>query len=178
MPRPKTKGIVESVGQLLREITQLEYTPTLVGGMALALLGSDRVTKDFDFLIEDEARMQKKLMAIFYKHGFELVSKLNATGGVMRTVDNPNVAHAKLNMNPPKSAYFFNRDLDLRIDLLFDFPIPARRVARQAQKKTIRSFVYYIADISDLITMKEIALKERNRAADQHDLEFLKNLQK
>lgn len=176
MPKRKSKNIVDSIGTLLRDIMKIGHTPTLVGGMALALLESNRVTKDFDFLIDEEAIKEKELMTIFYRHGFELVSKLNDKGGVARTVDNPTVAHAKLNMDPPKSAYFFNADLDLRVDLLFDFPIPADGVAQRAHKKSIRSFVFYVADKQDLITMKEMAVKDRKNPTDLHDLEFLKNL--
>jgi len=38
--------------------------------MALVTLGSNRVTKDFDFLIEQEARKKKTLMEVFYKHAW------------------------------------------------------------------------------------------------------------
>src|SRR5580765_358697 len=72
--RGKTKlsptNFIVSVGKLLQDISKLGYQPTLVGGMALVTLGSRRVTKDFDFLIGEEARDQKKLVQTFYKHGF------------------------------------------------------------------------------------------------------------
>jgi hypothetical protein len=176
MPRRNQKSLTESVGELIEDVMKLGHVPTLVGGMALALLDSNRVTKDFDFLIEEDARKNRELMKVFYRHGFELVSKLDERGNVVRTVDNPNVAHAKLNMDPPKSAYFFHRGLDLRIDLLFDFPIPARGVAQRAQGKTIKSHLFLIADKKDLITMKEMAVRDRKNPADLQDLEFLRSL--
>jgi len=155
---------------------KLGHLPTLVGGMAMVLLESNRVTKDFDFLIGDDARKKKELMKVVYKHGFKLVSKLDEHGNVVRTVDSSNVAFAKLNMDASKSAYFFNRDLDLRVDLLFDFPIPAVGVAQRARRRTIKSHPFLIADKQDLITMKEIAVRDRKNSADVQDLEFLRSL--
>lgn len=176
MPKRNRKSLTESIGELMGDVMKLGYPPTLVGGMALALLESNRVTKDFDFLIEDEARKKKELMKTFYKHGFELVSKLDERGNIVRTVDNPNVAYAKLNMDPPKSAHFFNRGLDLRVDLLFDFPIPAKEVAQRARRRTIKAHLFLIADKQDLITMKEIAVRDRRNPSDVQDLDFLRSL--
>ena len=176
----KTKSqpidFIKSVGTFLKDIMKLGYTPTLVGGMALVTLGSNRVTKDFDFLIEEEARMNKKLMEVFYKHRLELVSKLDEHGNVVRTVDNQNVAFAKLSMDPPQGAYFYNRGLGLRVDFLFDFPIPARDVYERSHHKKIRSQSFHIADKQDLVTMKEMAVKDRRLSIDLQDLEFLRTL--
>ena len=167
---------IQSVGALLKDVTELGYVPILVGGMALVTLGSTRVTKDFDFLIEEEARKKKKLMDVFYKHGLELVSKLDKFGNVLRTVDNPNVAFLKLDMDTPKSAYFYNHARGLRVDLLFDFPIPAKDVYKRSHQKKIQSHVFRIADKQDLLTMKEIAIQDRRLSSDLQDLEFLQEL--
>jgi hypothetical protein len=176
MPASKRISLLSAVGALLDDLVKLGHRPVLVGGMALAVLESNRVTKDFDFLIEEEARTKTDLMAVLYRHGFELVSNLDERGNVRRTVDNPNVAWAKLNADPPKSAHFYHGDLDLRVDLLFDFPVPARGVAARAQKKTIKSHSFWIADKRDLIAMKEIAVRDRKNPADLQDLEFLRAL--
>lgn len=176
----KTKSqpvdLIQSVGRLLKDIMELGYAPTMVGGMALVTLGSTRVTKDFDFLIEEEARKKKELMEVFYKHGLELVSKVDEHGNVVRTVDNQNVAFAKLSMDPPKSAYFFNHDLGLRVDLLFDFPIPAKDAHMRSTRKKIRSYSFHIASKQDLTRMKEIAANDRGLSSDLQDLEFLKKI--
>jgi hypothetical protein len=163
-----------AVGELLNDLTPLGFDPTLVGGMALVTLGSPRVTRDFDFLVVEEAREQDALVQVFYRHGFELVSATDAQGSVVRTIDNRAVASARLRIDRPKSAYFYNRGLGLRVDLLFDFPIPARDVRARSTRQRIQSYLFHIASREDLTRMKEIAVSARGAAGDHQDLEFLK----
>jgi hypothetical protein len=183
MPKKKrTEGRTESlsfipaVGRLTADLASKGFVPTLVGGMALVVLGSKRVTQDFDFLLSERAREEKECVEVLYKHGFELISKLDARGEAVRTVDNPNVASARLRIDKPKSALFYHPISQLRVDLLFDFPIPAEEVLRRASSRTIRSFLFRIADKEDLIKMKEIAAKDRKFAGDVQDLEFLRKI--
>ncbi len=167
---------IGEVGKLLEDLSRLGYPVTLVGGMAMVTLGSTRVTKDFDFLISELSREEKSLIGVFYNHGFELVSKIDKAGNIVRTIDNQNVASARLRIDKPKSAYFFNSSIHLRIDLLFDFPIQARDVFARSTRKKIESYVFHIADKKDLIKMKEIAAADRKLATDIQDLEFLKKI--
>jgi hypothetical protein len=152
------------------------FVPTLVGGMALVAMGSKRVTQDFDFLLSERAREERVCLEVIYKHGFELISKLDGQGEVVRTINNLNVASARLRIDQPKSAFFYHPISRLRVDLLFDFPMLAGDVLRRASSKKIRSFLFRIADKEDLIKMKEIAARDRQFAGDVQDLEFLRRL--
>ena len=67
---------IPTVMKLLHELDTLGYQATLIGGTALILLGSERVTKDADFLMIKSARDQRELIQAFYKHGFEIISKI------------------------------------------------------------------------------------------------------
>lgn len=180
--RSKTSGgkpradFLAAVGDLLNALTPLGCEPTLVGGMALVTLGSPRVTKDFDFLVVEEARDQRSVVQVFYRHGFQLASKTDGRGTITRTIDNPQVAAARLRIDRPKSAYFYNEKLGLRVDLLFDFPIDARGVRLRSTRKKIQSYAFYIASTPDLIRMKEIAASDRHASTDLQDLEFLKRI--
>lgn len=174
--RQQPIDFIRSVGELLNDLEQLGHLPTLVGGMALVTLGSRRVTKDFDFLIGEEAREQVPFIQVLYKHGFQLVSKIDQTGEVIRTIDNQKIASARLRIDQPRSAYFYSHTLGLRIDLLFDFPIPAKDIRMRSTHKTIRSYSFRIASKEDLIKLKEIAAKDRKLSTDREDLEFLKGI--
>jgi len=169
-----SQSYLDVVGQIIKELEAHNLAPVLVGGMALVIMGSQRVTKDFDFLISEDARNLKVLVQIFYDHGLELVSKLNKQKEVTRTIDNQNIAYARLQIDKPDSAYFYNHKTGLRIDLLFDFPLTAIEVAKKAQKKKIRSHTFTIASKRDLIRLKEIAYQNRKLPSDAQDLEFLK----
>ena len=197
-PKPKTRtgardgDLLGAVGEVLDDLARLGYEPTLIGGMALVVLGSPRVTRDFDFLVIEEAREQQALVELFYRHGFELASKTDEDGRIVRTIDSRAVASARLRIDRPKSASFYRRDLALRVDLLFDFPIGARAVRGRSTRKTladlmtirekrgrstrkkIRSHVFHIASREDLVRMKEIAAAQRRVASDAQDLEFLR----
>ena len=179
-PKPKDRAgrlnvdLLGAVGNLLDDLGRLGYEPTLVGGMALVVLGSPRVTKDFDFLVIEEAREQENLLQTFYRRGFELASRLDKHGNIVRTIDSEEVAAARLRIDRPKSAYFYRRDLGLRVDLLFDFPIPALEVRSRSTRKKIHSHVFHIASRQDLIRMKEVAARDRRVASDAQDLDFLR----
>ncbi|MBF0491511.1 MAG: nucleotidyl transferase AbiEii/AbiGii toxin family protein [Deltaproteobacteria bacterium] len=147
--------------------------------MALVILGSQRVTKDFDFLVSrlgQQDLISKEIVNIFYKHGFELVSKFNEKREIIRTIDNPRIAALRLNMDVPDSAFFYYPKKDFKIDLLFDFPILAKEVAERAVKIKVKSYSLRVASPQDLIRLKEIAYADRKSAADAQDLEFLRNL--
>ena len=181
-PRPKTRSgrrqadFLAAVGELLNDLTLLGCEPTLVGGMALVTLGSPRVTKDFDFLVVEEAREQKALAQLFYRHGFQLASRTDDRGTIIRTIGSQQVAAARLRIDRPWSAYFYNGRLGLRVDLLFDFPIDARGVRRRSTRKRIQSYAFHIASTPDLIRMKELAASDRKASTDLQDLEFLKKM--
>jgi len=180
MTRSKAKSrpvdFITVVGRLLGELARAGHAPTLVGGMALVALGSTRVTRDFDFLIAEMAREQQTVIQTFYRHGFELASKVDERGEIVRTIDSANVASARLRIDRPKSAFFYSHELGLRVDLLFDFPLPAGDVHSRATRKKVQSYWFHIASRQDLITMKEIAAKDRKLASDLQDLEFLRGL--
>ncbi|GMR16599.1 MAG: hypothetical protein BMS9Abin31_0952 [Gammaproteobacteria bacterium] len=170
----ESQTYLDVVGQIIEKLEAHDQTPVLVGGMALVILGSQRVTKDFDLLISEEARNLRVMVQIFYHFGLELVSKVNKQGEVIRTIDNQKIAYSRLQVDKPESAYFYNHKTGLRVDLLFDFPVTAIEVAKKAQKKKIRSHMFTIASKSDLIRLKEIAYQNRKLASDAQDLEFLK----
>jgi len=173
---PKQNDYIETIGLLTKDLEAQGFHPTLVGGMALVIMGSQRVTNDFDFLVSRQDLLVEQVIEVFYKHGFELISKFNERREVLRTIENPQVAKVRLGMDSPESAYFYNHQSELKIDLLFDFPIPAKEVASRALKIKVKSHSWRVASREDLIRLKEIAYADRRLASDATDLEFLRSL--
>jgi hypothetical protein len=165
---------LKEVAQVADGLRGIGLEPVLVGGMALVLLGSRRITRDFDFVIPHPGDRLNALVDLFYGHGFELASRVNDAGDIVATIDNPRVAGVRLKLDAPASAYFWQPARRLRIDLLFDFPVAAAELAANAVKTRIRGRVLNVASAADLLRLKEIAAKQRSAAGDAQDIEFLK----
>lgn len=167
---------VERIVSLSKALEEKGIYPVLVGGMALVILGSQRVTKDIDFLVSLKDLPVDDMVEVFYKHGFELVTKFNKQREVLRTVDNPRVATIKLKSDLPDSLFFFDWKTRLKVDLLLDFPLPASNIVLRATRVKIKSGSIWVASRKDLLRMKEIAYKDRRSASDAQDLEFLRKI--
>ncbi len=167
---------LNEIAAIARDMEGLGLQPVMVGGMALVMLGSRRVTRDVDFVISQPEERLKDLVYLFYDRGLELACQLDKHGDISATIDNRRVAAIRLKLDKPTSVYFLNHATGLRIDLLFDFPLAASELKARSQKTKIQSHVFYLAAVEDLIRMKEIAIKDRSKAGDAQDLEFLKGL--
>ena len=175
---PDAPDHLQTVGELVKGLRDLGLDPVLVGGMALVVLGSRRVTRDFDFVIAHPGELLARTLGLFYDRGLELVSRLSDAGEVTSTIANRRVAAIRLRLDAPVIAYFFNADTGLRVDLLFDFPIPAAELAGRATRTRIRAHVFNIASEPDLLRLKTIARAERSAPGDAEDIAFLESRRK
>lgn len=164
---------LQAVGEIVGGLRNLGLNPVLVGGMALVVLGSRRVTRDFDFVIAHPGDRLGRTIAIFYDRGLELASRVNDVGEVIATIASRRVAAIRLRLDAPASAYFFNAKTGLRVDLLFDFPIPAATLVERATRTKIRAHVFYVASEADLLRLKNIARANRSASGDAEDIAFL-----
>jgi Nucleotidyl transferase AbiEii toxin, Type IV TA system len=175
---PKPADHLQVVGEIVQDLRALGLEPVLVGGMALVVLGSRRVTRDFDFVIPHPGDRLESTVDLFYDLGLELASRLNEVGDVVSTITNREVAAIRLRLDAPSSAYFFNTETGLRVDLLFDFPIPAEKLAQHAIRTRIRSHAFAIASEEDLLRLKKIAIAARSAPGDAEDINFLESRRK
>jgi hypothetical protein len=164
---------LESVGRVVAALGDLGHEPVLVGGMALVVLGSRRVTRDFDFVVAAPGAQLPRLLDVFYDDGLELASRVNTAGDVIATIANRRVATARLRMDAPSSAYFQNPRTGLRIDLLFDFPLPAAALVERATSTRIGSMALRVASEADLLQLKLLARAGRSSPGDSEDIAFL-----
>jgi hypothetical protein len=169
-------GHLEAVEALVASLESGGFEPVLVGGMALVIRGSARVTRDFDFLVTPRGAPLGDLVRVMYRHRLELVTKLDKAGDVIRTVDRAKVAVAKVEAAPSQSLFFYDGRSGLKVDLLIDHPLPAHAVAERATRFKLKNSRIPVASTGDLFRMKEIAHRERQSAADGQDLEFLRKL--
>ena len=171
MVRPE--DLLDDVAAIVAALRALGSEPVLVGGMALVVMGSRRVTRDFDFVITHPGDGLRKLIGVFYDRGLELASRLSDEGDVTATIGNRRVAAARLRIDAPSSAYFVNPSTGLRVDLLFDFPLPASTLLARATRTKVSSHVFHVASAEDLLRLKKIAQAHRSSARDAQDIAFL-----
>ena len=169
----RSKDFLGEVATIAKAMRALGFEPVLVGGMALVILGSRRVTRDFDFVITQPGDRLEELIDVFYDRGLELASRLSDEGDVTATIGNRRVASIRLRLDAPASAYFFNPQTGLRVDLLFDFPIPAATLAARATRTKVRARLFLVASEKDLLRLKRIARARRSSAGDTQDIAFL-----
>lgn len=170
---PETNGYLQDVGAVSKALGQLGLTPVLVGGMALVILGSRRVTRDFDFVISKPNDRLEEMVAVLYDRGLELVSRLSEDGDVEATIDNRRIAAIRLRQDAPSSVYFFNPKTRLRIDLLFDFPLASAELMKAATTIKVQAQVLHVASERDLLRLKRIAKTARSSSGDAQDIAFL-----
>lgn len=170
---PHAADHLRVVGQIVRDLRALGLTPVLIGGMALVILGSRRVTRDFDFVIAQPRDHLAQTVDLLYDRGLELVSRIDDAGNVLATIANRKVAEIRLRLDAPSSAYFLNPKSGLRLDLLFDFPIEATELVQQATRMKIRGQLFDVASEVDLLRLKRIALADRKAPGDAEDVAFL-----
>lgn len=171
MPDPADH--LQAVGAIVQDLRALGLEPMLVGGMALVVLGSRRVTRGFDFVVSEPGDRLSPMVGLFYDRGLELASCLDEQGDVISTIASRRVAAIRLRLDAPASAYFLNAATSLRVDLLFDCPIPAATLAAHATRTKIRTHVFDIASEEDLLQLKRIAQAARSAPGDAEDIAFL-----
>jgi hypothetical protein len=169
----ESKDLLDEAAEIAAALRALGLEPVLVGGMALVILGSRRVTRDFDFVIAHPGDRLKPMIDVFYDRGLELVSRLSEEGDVTATISNRRVASVRLRLDAPCSAYFLSPRTGLRVDLLFDFPVPASTLAAAAKRTKVRSWVFHVASEPDLLQLKKIAKASRTSPGDAEDIAFL-----
>jgi hypothetical protein len=170
---PDTVDLLQDVGELVAELRNLGLEPILVGGMALVVLGSHRATRNVEFVIPRPGDRLDHAIGVLYDRRLKLVSHLNEVEAVTSTISSRRVASTRLRLDTPAIAYFFNAKTGLRVDLLFDFPIPAAELAENATRMKIRSYVFQIASVLDLLRLKQIAKANRSAPGDTQDIAFL-----
>jgi hypothetical protein len=173
---PEPAAHLDAVGGLVEALADLGLEPILVGGMALVALGSRRVTRDFDFLVARPGEALGSLVDALYDRGLELACRVDASGEVTATIGSRRVAAARLRLDAPASAYFLDPETGLRVDLLFDFPLPAAALARRATTVKVRSKTWRVASVADLLRLKELARRGRSSPGDAEDIAFLEAL--
>ncbi|MFH1563561.1 MAG: hypothetical protein ABIF11_09160 [Nitrospirota bacterium] len=167
----------QKLKQIIKNMEAAKFTPIFVGGLALTLFGSDRVTFDCDLVSKRPKDMEeaKSLTRAMYKSKCYYISKIDKDGNPVAYIDNANVAASRIMIDKPDTVFFWNPELEMKIDILLDFPLKASELLAVAENKKLdRTTTIKIASLQHLKEMKEIALHARKSPKDLQDLDFIK----
>ena len=155
----------------LRALTSGGHTPVLVGGFAARLLGFPELTEDFDLDVGGKDPERKAAaVRLMYGVGFRLVSRLDdRTGEPAEFVGSEDDAAVHVRSADPSVAFFWEPSARVRVDLLFDFPLPAADLARRARRVADLP----VASAEDLRDLYRTSYNYRRHPKDLRALEFV-----
>lgn len=162
-----TAGLTPESQKLIEVVKNLRAAgvePILVGGLALILYGSERVTFDCDLVSSRPETLEqaKKLGGALHAAKCYYVTRFDKRRRPVSWIDNDNIAAARLMIDEPDTVFFWNAVLEMKIGVLLDFPLKSSDLLAAAQvKKLDKSTTIKVAGLKHLKTMKEIAARSR-----------------
>ncbi len=138
----------------------------VVGGLAVNLHGVPRVTYDIDIIIPTDRDNVLKLN-----------STLRALGYVPRLPVNPDdMADEKTlknwieNRNMRAFSFYHKKEHNKVVDIVLEHPLDFTEAFQRGDRKKVGDIEIYVASIDDMITMKKVS----DRPKDRSDMEMLK----
>ncbi len=172
--------------RLLRVLYENQITAILIGGIAMRLYNSPRVTHDLDLAVRtldiDE------ITDLMYEHDSYLVVavekdsarvQLSADEAKEWIIDSKSGSITFIGLETkPTAPSIPLKDIDIttQVDYRFELSIPVMRLKDRAKKIPIDDFFILVASVEDLLALKES--REEKTGADYTDIEFLKDLLK
>lgn len=173
--QPPDPKIISRVAALLMNE---EIMPVLIGGMAMVVYGSTRMTRDCDFAAKKNDETLRRSVVAMMNDGFGVIFGWDAAAYEPTKVEmEKDIAAPWAVIDRPESIWFWHPTARVRIDLVFDLPVPIEDLHSRSQKRTIEGTRILIAAPEDLKRMKEKALADRpSRITDEQDLVYLRYL--
>ncbi|MEK8023944.1 MAG: nucleotidyl transferase AbiEii/AbiGii toxin family protein [Candidatus Hydrogenedentota bacterium] len=160
--------------EILRRLTELiPASPVVViGGVALRLHGSNRLTEDLDIAFKDV----KTILAVLYDLGFKAVStaQRDKDGNLTEVKLFPGMATAFQCTLDRKALIFIHDVTQARFDVWLAPTVPYEQLLKNSLPADFDGVPIRVASPEDLIALKRYALeKNPNRSTDLIDIAFL-----
>src|SRR3989338_6614055 len=155
--------------EILSEFQRQKVRYTIVGGLALNLLGFFRGTADLDILVEMSNENLAKIVKILTKHGYR----------VKQPVDPMGIADNKMRndwiKNKHMKAFNFYKEKEFKeVDIIIDSPVSFEEAIKTAARIKCGPLTLPVMSIDNLIKMK----RKANRPIDNVDISELKQIKK
>lgn len=156
----------------------------VIGGVALRLYNSPRVTHDID--IAARTLDLDTIISLMYSHSYYLVTDIHEKT-VLIALDSEeaerwveqtkagSISFILPNNTPEHPAVpMENIDISSQVDVLFELGIPITRLKEHARLIQLQDVSFRVASIEDLITLKE--QRSDKSPADEEDIRYLKSI--
>ncbi len=168
---------------VLRRLHDRGIPAVIIGGVALRVHGSPRVTHDLDVAV----RLEDVVAVIDLMYAGGYCCARETTAEAVRMLLTPSAAKEWVETSksgsmtfihfdaPPAAEVPFARiDINTEIDFLFALSIPVLRLRENAKKIMFESLPVFVAAPADLLALKK---KRADKSpADEADIAFLKRL--
>lgn len=170
--------------EVLRKLRDLGVPAVIIGGVALRIHGSPRVTHDLDLAVRMED--VEAVIDLMYAGGYYCARE--AATDALRMLLTPSAAKEWVDVSGSGSMTFvhfdaplaaaevpFARiDINTEIDFIFALSIPVLRLRENAKTVMFETLPVFVASPADLFVLKR---KRPDRSpADEADIAFLKRL--
>jgi len=170
--------------ELLKLIIEHDIDFVVVGGVALRLYNSPRVTHDID--IAARTLDLDKIIALMYESSYYLITRVKAdtitialtAAKAQQWVEQTksgSISFVSLQSEPQQPDVHMQAiDLSSQVDILFELGIPIMRLKENARLIQLQDISFRVASIDDLITLKE--QRSDKSWTDEQDIRYLKSL--
>jgi predicted nucleotidyltransferase len=139
--------------RVFRLLNEHEIRYVIVGGIAVILHGSPRLTADLDIIIDLEPATARRAIEVLQRAGF--VAEIPVD---IRQFADENVRRGWIAEKNMKALSLHDREMPPTvIDILADSPIAFEDLYRRAKLITLDELTLRIASIPDLILLKRIS---------------------
>ncbi len=168
--------------EILRLLVERRIPAVLIGGLALRIYNSPRVTHDMDLAIRslDTGRV----IELMYERGFRLLSAVGERDAELQPsaleasawVEGSGVSSMTFVQCGALTTRVPLRQIDIgtQVDFLFDLAVPVMRLRERARSFEVDDFRILVASPEDLLALKRA--REDKSAADLADIAFLEEL--
>ena len=155
-----------------------------MGGVALRLYNSPRVTHDIDLAVK--SLDLDKIIALMYENSYYLITRVKAdtititltadqAGKWVEQTKSGSISFVSLQSEPQQpDVHMQTIDLSSQVDILFELGIPIMRLKENARLIQLQDISLRVASIDDLITLKE--QRSDKSWTDEQDIRYLKSL--
>jgi len=170
--------------ELLRLFIKHNIDFVVVGGVALRLYNSPRVTHDID--IAARTLDLDKIMALMYENSYYLITQVKEDALAVALNVEPaeqwieqtksgSISFVALHSVPQQpEVQMYTVDIASQVDVLFELGIPIMRLKENSRIIELQDLSFRVASIDDLITLKE--QRSDKSWTDEQDIHYLKNL--